>query len=344
MKTLPKKQMLYYLTGLGIFIAGLVLGMYITNLWENKKISATLSSIKPIRDEGDDFEFISPLLGYDIPAAEEPSKLNTLGDNIKKYIQDQKNNNKISRASVYVKRLNSSRWIIINENEQYTPASLFKVPLLIAYLKTTETTPEVLNHTLTQVDDIDENKGELISPTNFIKPGTPYKISELLNYMIKDSDNNAARLLFNAADKNFFEKIFSDLNVPLPKSDQEQDFIGVKDFAFFFRILYNGTYLERQTSEQALQILSQTTFTDGLMAGVPKDIAVAHKFGEYDLINNGEVSKRQLHDCGIIYYPSHPYLLCVMTEGNDLNNLKSTIAQISQMVYKQTDSENNPTN
>jgi hypothetical protein len=46
----------------------------------------------------------------------------------------------------------------------------------------------------------------------------------------------------------------------------------------------------------------------------------------------------QLHDCGIIYYPGNPYLLCVMTRGTDWSALEKTIQTISAMTYKEVDS------
>ena len=43
---------------------------------------------------------------------------------------------------------------------------------------------------------------------------------------------------------------------------------------------------------------------------------------------------RQLHDCGIIYYPNNTYLLCIMTRGKDFKQLESVIAGISKTVYE----------
>lgn len=78
-----------------------------------------------------------------------------------------------------------------------------------------------------------------------------------------------------------------------------------------------------------LSLLSQSAFPQGLEAGVPQDLPVAHKFGEYDDGKGG----KQLNDCGIIYKPHKPYLLCVMTEGKDLDALAKVISTISNKVY-----------
>ena len=82
-------------------------------------------------------------------------------------------------------------------------------------------------------------------------------------------------------------------------------------------------------SEKLLSILSKTEYKGGLVAGVPDNIIVSHKFGERVI---GDVY--QLHDCGIVYYPNNPYLLCVMTKGTEFTKLEKVIQDISGMVYQ----------
>ncbi|MCX6719655.1 MAG: serine hydrolase [Candidatus Staskawiczbacteria bacterium] len=59
-------------------------------------------------------------------------------------------------------------------------------------------------------------------------------------------------------------------------------------------------------------MLSKTTFNDGLVAGVPKGTTVSHKFGMYATSKDENITDLELHDCGIIYYKTTPYLLCVV--------------------------------
>jgi hypothetical protein len=55
---------------------------------------------------------------------------------------------------------------------------------------------------------------------------------------------------------------------------------------------------------------------------------VAHKFGERIMGDSF-----QLHDCGIVYYPDNPYLLCVMTKGHDFYKQQTAIQIISKFIY-----------
>jgi hypothetical protein len=56
--------------------------------------------------------------------------------------------------------------------------------------------------------------------------------------------------------------------------------IRVKDYATFFRVLFNSSYLNKKNSEWVLELLSTTEFNSGIVAGLSPDIQVAHKFGE----------------------------------------------------------------
>jgi len=101
------------------------------------------------------------------------------------------------------------------------------------------------------------------------------------------------------------------------------------------RILYNSSYLNFEMSNKALMLLTQTDFPNGLVAGVPDSVVVAHKFGEQ---KNGD--EQQLHDCGIVYYQENPYILCVMTKGYEIPELASIIKEISQQVYNEVKQRN----
>jgi hypothetical protein len=42
----------------------------------------------------------------------------------------------------------------------------------------------------------------------------------------------------------------------------------------------------------------------------------------------------QLHDCGIVYKQKHPYLVCIMMRGTDLDTLAKVIAELSKIAYQ----------
>jgi beta-lactamase class A len=111
--------------------------------------------------------------------------------------------------------------------------------------------------------------------------------------------------------------------------------LSARKYSVFFRILFNSSFLSRANSEYALSLLTESTFREGLRAGVPSEIPLAHKFGERKIGND----LQQFHDCGVVYYPRHPYLLCIMTRGNNIPNLKKAIADTSRFVYEEIDKQ-----
>lgn len=294
----------------------------------------SLESI-PFRASDPSFNLINPLLGYDSAEAINFGELVDLKNNINNLIQQETDGHSAEKISVYFRDLDRARWIGINQDEPFSPASLLKVPLMMAYYKLSETNPGVLNKQIVFDGKNNIDKEETIQPAQRLQIGQTYTVDELIKEMITYSDNNAMQLLLNNIDPAALNQVFVDLDVLLPTSGAAQDFISAKTYALFFRVLYGATYLSHYNSQKALDILNKSAFKDGLAAGVPNGLAVAHKFGEYGLKDpvTGVVSSREFHDCGIVYYLKSPYFLCVMTKGNDLGKLEQSVRDISKAVF-----------
>ena len=71
----------------------------------------------------------------------------------------------------------------------------------------------------------------------------------------------------------------------------------------------------------------------GKVISINKDTAVISYMDLEREIDISGAKTKQLHDCGIIYYPGNPYLLCVMTRGDSFGELSSTIRDISDIIY-----------
>jgi beta-lactamase class A len=200
---------------------------------------------------------------------------------------------------------------------------------MITFLKIAEDDQNYLNQTI-EYQRFDGGLSQNILPEKELNEGESYSIGTLIRRMIVYSDNQAMDLLSSYVDENKMEKVFFDLGLRLPDNSSQEDFITTRDYAATFRILYNASYLNREMSEKALKLLSEVSYDNGLAAGLPEGIKIANKFGERAYSDGLE----QFHDCGIIYYPDKPYLLCVMTKGTDFGALQQTIREISQAVYR----------
>ncbi len=319
--------------GCTLLFIGTIIGWESRALWstpDDQGIDTTA-----FREGHNTASFINPLLLCDASEKKEFSEFAPIEEKITKLIDQKISEDAASRVAVYFRDLNEGRWVGINEDETFSPASLLKVPIMISYFKLAESTPEILEKKILYKEGEDLNAKEDIPPKQPIKSGAIYSVTDLIRAMIIDSDNNAALVLFDILDRNSFREVGSDLGITIPEVAQSPEAMSAKTYARFFRILYNSSYLSRAMSEQTLKLMSQATFTQGLAAGVPDTVPVAHKFGERTVRYNGAVNSRELHDCGIVYHPHRPYLLCIMTSGKDFQGLRDTIQAISTLTYQE---------
>ena len=167
-----------------------------------------------------------------------------------------------------------------------------------------------------------------------LSQGEKATVRELINYTLYYSDNTAANALYRLITPDDLLDAATGLGLPeretrnVSKSGDLQ--ISPKDYSNILLSLYHSSYLRRTQSNLILSYLSHTAFTEGLPAGVPPAIPVAHKVGYRPDSEYGE----QRHDCGIVYYPPSPYLLCIMTKGLTKEEADSFTENISRMVYE----------
>ncbi|MFA5855977.1 MAG: serine hydrolase [Candidatus Pacearchaeota archaeon] len=221
---------------------------------------------------------------------------------------------------LYLEDLNTGAWIGLNERERFTPASLLKIPIMIMILKKVENGELDLNQKVILThNDIDYDSGELY------KKGVGYEltIQELLIYLMKHSDNTAAKALIKFTDEDDLDNAF--IAAELPPLSNITD-ISPKEYSNILRLLYYSTYLKPYFSQLALSNMMDTEFNSQLPAKLSKDIKVAHKVGFNDEL-------KIFHDCGIIYIPKNPYILCVMSKNSSLDESNKIISEISKGIY-----------
>lgn len=283
------------------------------------------------------YNFINPLLVCNINNSNVFSQNTLLAKELQSIMDNNKNSGNISKASVYFTDLKTGEWANVNGAEQFYPSSLGKIPLMIAYYQESENDPSVLTKELNYpVGSTDLNAMQDITPEKAIVPGQSYTVEQLIEYMIKYSDNNATGLLDANIDKDTVSRVYGDLGIPTEQnvSLANADFITAHQVSTMFRVLYNGTYLSRDNSEKALSLLSQVSFTQGLVAGVGSSTVVSHKLGLVGIAPNNVTTEHELHDCGIVY-GQDPYLMCVMTRGSaPLPTLEGIVAQLSHTTYE----------
>lgn len=284
-----------------------------------------------LRDTSGQYIFTNPLLDFENTKM---AHVSLFSESVEGKVNDLKKKYGIDFASVYFRDLNNGQWIGVNEDEPLASASLVKLPFFLSVFKQGEKDSAVFNKEVKILDsDLTTDLRQNIKPEKEIMPGETYTILQLAEKMIIESDNAAMQALLRVlpGDRS---SVYKSVGVKFKEEDDEV-MVNVKNYAGFFRVLFNATYLDRENSEMALGILSHVKFTQGIVAGVPQGVAVAHKFGERSTSFNGLEGSRQLHDCGIVYYPENPYILCVMTRGRDLGNQEKFISNVSSYFYNE---------
>lgn len=316
--------------GLGLLLGcALVLIVQKLGLKEPKPVAQSKSQLNEIRTPFN-YKFINPLLECDDFAPSDLAKLKVLKTKLNNCISSRKGAGEVTDVAVYYRDLNNGPWIGINEHQAFSPASMLKVPIMMGVLKHAELNPGFIEKQVKlTIDDLDEfipNIGDEIT-----KVGDTYSIREWIHRMIVFSDNNAKNLLLRQLSNEQTNKdLWNSLGLTEPNGQTAPDFLSVKDYSGFFRLLYNATYLSKESSDWALEQLSKTRFQKGLKAVLPQNIQVASKFGERGQLDS---DVKQLHECGIVYAGSSPFLICVMTRGKDWEVQASIIQEIAGIVY-----------
>lgn len=326
MSSHTKQYLFFAFAGLSLGV-GIVVGVWV----ESHRFRRFFADVRPIRNAVAGYRYSAPLLGIESPPATEIGMYANMRSAIKATGDDAKRRGDLTTYGVYFKDLDTPLWFGINEDSVFLPASLYKLPIALAIYKETGNGVLDLDEKLRYTALIAQKDSDPLDAPTSLRVGSRYTVRELVARMITDSDNGAKDLLGTKLRDDYTRGLWEILNIGSPRFIEE---ISVRDYALFFRLLYSSTYLDIRDSEEVLKLLVHTEYKGALVAGVPADIEVAHKWGIYNLAKQGETGMLELHDCGIIYAPDNPYLLCVMTKGASQQKLEQFIASVSRISYE----------
>lgn len=202
----------------------------------------------------------------------------------------QTNNFALHISSIYFpEELNWS----LNQNQNFAPASIYKVPLAMCVLKLVE-------------------QGKFTMETRVSYANFSYTLAEALELMIRKSDNEAMTALERSLGgyPMFEEMIHNELGVNVKRRAQQST---AADFAKVFSKLtgpeqylsgdYNSILLDHLTNIVSYQ-------QDRIVAGVnllkSENAVVAHKIGNLDGI---------YQDAGVIFSPKGVYVLVILNKN-----------------------------
>ncbi len=272
------------------------------------------------------FKYVKPLIAAEPEC--ESANLEDIKESVSSLIASYKGAGNIASASVYVRQFKRGEWTTVNDDEQYDPGSMLKIPILIAYLHMAELDPTTMDKRFAAMSI------EGVGKTPFflgkqLSPGTSYTVRELIESMIVNSDNVATATLSSHVVPATFIKVFTDLGLPAPAMSDKQYRMSARSYSIFMKALFNSAYLGPANSDYAMSLLARSEFKEGIVAGLPASMQVAHKFGEA-----GDPTMKQLHETAVIYLGENPYLITIMTKGPDMAKLPEVLSAISKLVFE----------
>jgi beta-lactamase class A len=288
---------------------------FVFKLQDNQK--SNLAKEKP-----PEYKMINPLQKEIIDSNIQPDGVilhySGLKEQLEKEIGNFGNENNIG---LFLQDSRTGAWLGINEKEGFNPASLLKIPIMMAILKKADRGEINLNDKVKLVaEDLDQNSGQLH------QKGAGFEISvwDLLKEMILASDNTAKNALRRQLSETELNAVFAHVGIPNPYFDSSGQMVTPRGYSRMFKSLYFSTFLSNSLSEKALDLTTDSRMENLISAGFPPEIQTAHKYGE---------RPDGISDCGIVYHPQSIYFLCIMTKDIEIPKARELIANSSKIIF-----------
>lgn len=218
-----------------------------------------------------------------------------------------------------------------NSNIEFDAASLLKVPLVMGYYHQKERTGIDTDSTMLtlQEHNIDKRYG------NLWQKGAGYQISTIdaISKSLLESDDTAISILADQIQLDDTKAVYEGLDVYID-TNKKRLTISARSYSSILKALYFSASLTKENSQKILEFLTETNFKDKLVAPLPENIKVAHKIGEYEMSSI-------FQDCGIIYLPQRPYLLCMISHSSE-NEATERMQKVSKAIYEYVRNANPP--
>lgn len=228
------------------------------------------------------------------------------------------------RGSVYFEYLPTGTQVRVDDTTEESAASLMKIPVVMELFKASELGRVDLDTKIALKQEwLDDRFGDLY------KKGVGYELTlrEAAALSLQRSDNTDTAMIIALSREQLqpVENVLTYLDVDFSRPDADTLTISARSYASFLKCLYFSCYVNPQHSEEILQYLTNTSFTNRLRAGVPKDVVMAHKIGTF--------SNTTMSDCGIVYEPKRNFILCAMLQVPDDEVGNAHITAIAKMAY-----------
>ncbi len=238
----------------------------------------------------------------------------------------------VGTAGIYVKSLNTGATATEQEDRVFLSASLFKVPILVELLRQQSLGMSDMNTTIRlQQKHWSDGAGVLQAQI-----GKEFQVHELVDYMIRVSDNVAALALLDLVgtdnvnltlQANGLEKT----RLRIGQSSRDwggrpgENTVTAREMGLLLEKLATGKILNDRYTKEAIRLLSLQQQVSWLPALLPPGVKVAHKSGELPGVR---------HDAGIVYGSRSQFVAVVLTSDlGDYDEGAQSIARVAKVAY-----------
>lgn len=232
----------------------------------------------------------------------------------------------------YYKNLITGEVVGLRENEEYHPASMIKLPILMAIVKMASEGRVLLSEKI-QVKY--ENRVPSCGAFNSFTDEPLVDIETLCKLMIVISDNTAANLLIKRFGAKELAKELRDIGFKKTRVErcfyddemQEAGFnnkIVPKEMGEQLEKLYKKEFINEETSEYILNIMKEQQHTDFIPSFFGNEYVTANKTGG---------TSRYTGDEGIIYC-NEPFVYVVISNDTYVAETNIIYAKISKELYE----------
>lgn len=238
-------------------------------------------------------------------------------------------------AGVVIKDLQTGFKFTYQDSKVFPSASLVKVAMMAACLQAAKDQHLGLQEQITlQRSDQVSGSGKLWTE----KPGSQYRVAQLIEYMIAESDNTATNIMINRLGIDYYNNYFQNLGLrgtSLARKMMDfrsrrqglENYTSPADMAWVLEQFYELKLIDAHSSELGLEFLKKQKLRDRIPFRLPSSVVVAHKTGLENFV---------CHDGGIVYTDQGNYLICVMTKTATVfdQGSKHLISELSWATYQ----------
>ncbi|NDD66702.1 serine hydrolase [bacterium] len=234
-----------------------------------------------------------------------------------------------AQMSVSYTDLTTFEHVGIAENRPYNPASVIKLPVMVAVYHEVNAGRLSLDDTLVLTSDMRVGGAGSLQ---FLPVGSRFSVRHLVMLMITHSDNTATKMLMERVGLATINRVMQELGLThtVVRTSQllraeGKNVATTYDMNRLLVKLYQGEVISPAMSQDMMGVLLKQQVKWGIPKYLPSTVPVANKTGTLDHIKG---------DVGIVWVTGHPYALSVFTQKVP-NRLFGTgwIAQLSRLVY-----------